>query len=93
MLKEGRPLACGSFDELTAQGIDFMSLISDEKDKEKKKEEAKSDELIIAEQIIARKRTISTLSTKSEVILFNSEVDYSIISSLRIINIGRCAPA
>ncbi|CAG2163511.1 unnamed protein product, partial [Oppiella nova] len=68
VLKDGRPLAFGSYAELIDSGIDFMSLISEEKkENEKKKEEAKSEELLIAEQIIARKRTISTLSTKSEV--------------------------
>ncbi|CAG2163513.1 unnamed protein product [Oppiella nova] len=68
VLKDGRPLAFGSYDELNNSGIDFMSLISEEKtENEKKKEESKSEELLIAEQIIARKRTISTLSTKSDV--------------------------
>jgi len=68
VLKDGRPLAFGSYAELIDSGIDFMSLISEEKkENEKKKEEAKSEELLIAEQIITRKRTISTLSTKSDV--------------------------
>jgi len=67
VLKEGRPLAYGSYDELSKSGIDFMSLIREEKDK--KKEDIRSEELLIAEQMIARKRTISTLSTKSEVII------------------------
>ena len=76
-MKEGRPLAFGSYDELTEKGIDFMSLISEEKDKEKKREDLKSEELMIAEQIIARKRTISTLSTKSEV--FQSKFSLNLI--------------
>ena len=54
-----------------------MSLISEEKDKEKKREDLKSEELMIAEQIIARKRTISTLSTKSEV--FQSKFSLNLI--------------
>ena len=62
-------MAYGSYDELEKSGIDFMSLIKEEKSEEKK-EEVKNEELLIAEQIIARSRTISTLSTKSEAILF-----------------------
>ena len=69
MLNEGRPLAFGSYDELTEKGIDFMSLIKEEKEEkgDRKRDDSKNEELLIAEQIITRKRTISTLSTHSEV--------------------------
>lgn len=67
VLKDGKPMAYGTNDELEKSGIDFMSLIKEDKPDHEKKEEIKSEEMLIAEQIVARGRAISTLSTKSEV--------------------------
>ena len=93
VLNDGRPLGFGSYDELSNSGIDFMSLIKDEKSENEKKKDAKmSEELIIAEQIIARKRTISSLSNKSDVSLIIyitimlNKLLITIRSTMRLVN-------
>jgi ATP-binding cassette subfamily C (CFTR/MRP) protein 4 len=64
VLKEGRPLAFGSYDQLCESGVDFISLISEEKSVNEQKEETIREDILK----IDRKRTISTLSlTKTEV--------------------------
>jgi ABC-type multidrug transport system ATPase subunit len=68
VLKEGKPLAFGAYDELIESGIDFMSLIKEDKpEKETKSQEMVAEDFLIAEQFI-RPRTISVLSKNSEVI-------------------------
>ncbi len=68
VLKEGKPLAFGAYDELIESGIDFMSLIKEDKpEKETKSQEMTAEDFLIAEQLI-RSRTISILSKNSEVI-------------------------
>lgn len=62
VLKDGKVLALGSYDELLDSGLDFMSILKDQS-----KEKTKSEESL--DKPIMRKRTISVLSTQSEVIL------------------------
>ena len=62
VLKDGKVLALGSYDELLDSGLDFMSILKDQS-----KEKAKSEESL--DKPILRKRTMSVLSNQSEVIL------------------------
>ena len=70
VLKEGQPLHYGSYKELMEKGIDFMSLIEEKPtDNEKSSEVESSHEKTrsFSEESL-RNRTLSVLSTKSEVI-------------------------
>lgn len=62
VLKDGKVLALGSYDELLDSGLDFMSILKDQS-----KEKTKSEESL--DKPILRKRTMSVLSNQSEVIL------------------------
>ncbi len=67
VLKEGKPLAFGAYEELIESGIDFMSLIKEEKvEKETKNSEMTAEDYFLREQLI-RPRTLSVLSKSSEV--------------------------
>ena len=70
VLKEGEPLAFGSYEELMNRGIDFMSLIKEEnpENADITDTEVNEQNRSFMEQQI-RNRTISVLSTKSEVFL------------------------
>ncbi len=68
VLKEGKPLAFGAYDELIESGIDFMSLIKEDKpEKETNSQEMTAEDFLITEQLV-RPRTITVLSKNSEVI-------------------------
>jgi ABC-type transport system involved in cytochrome bd biosynthesis fused ATPase/permease subunit len=72
VLKEGKPLAFGAYNELIESGIDFMSLIKEEKlEKETKNDEMTAEDFFLKEQLI-RPRTLSVLSVLSK----SSEVSY-----------------
>ena len=61
-------LALGSYEELLDSGLDFISILKDES-----KEQTKSEPL---EKPVIRKRTISIVSTESEVIYMNLKITF-----------------
>jgi len=75
VLKEGKPLAFGAYDELIKLGIDFMSLIKEDKpEKETKSQEMTAEDFLITEQLV-RPRTISVLSNNSQVVEKNFGIE------------------
>ena len=67
VLKDGKPLVFGKYEDLINSGLDFMSLLKEEKESNKEKEK----EIIKTQQIkeqFFKKRSLSVLSSKSQVI-------------------------
>ena len=69
MLKEGRPLAYGSYKGLCESGIDFMNLIQTEvkSESKSKSDEIINEELMASQELFPRKRTGSSVSAEYDV--------------------------
>ena len=72
VLKDGKPLTFGKYEDLINSGLDSMSLLKEEKEsnKEKEKEIIKEKEIKTEQnnEQFLKKRSLSPLSTKSQVI-------------------------
>jgi ATP-binding cassette subfamily C (CFTR/MRP) protein 4 len=67
VLKDGKPLAFGVYHDLINSGLDFMSLLNEQKiDKQNDQQNEKIDTQQTSEQFL-KERTLSELSDKSQV--------------------------
>ncbi|XP_054158177.1 ATP-binding cassette subfamily C member 4-like [Oppia nitens] len=78
VLREGRPLAVGSYTELMEAGIDFMSLI-----KEEEKPIVNSDNKQVISSDDIRQRAISRISSQSGQVNFDGDSDEKIDDELK----------